>query len=968
MCSIESEQQLENKLIAQLQTLGYEYVAIPDETALLANLKTQLEKHNEIELSDKEFGQVLNHLNKGGVFEKAETLRDKMVLRRDAAHEMSAAYKAQAMAVQRDDGDVEYIEFIDQIEWCQNRYQVTSQVTMEGAYENRYDVTLLINGLPLVQIELKRRGVELKKAFNQTNRYQRHSYGAGAGLFQYIQLFVISNGVNTKYYANNRKQSFKFTFFWADQDNKLITPLEDFSKAFLEKCHLSKMITQYIVLKQTDKVLMVLRPYQYYAVEKILTKVKGSTHNGYIWHTTGSGKTLTSFKAAQLLVKLPKVYKVVFVVDRKDLDDQTSREFNAFKKDSVDPTDNTRSLVTQMTATTDSPLVVTTIQKLNNAITRDRFKQSMTALQDKRMVFIFDECHRSQFGQTHKAITEFFHNVQMFGFTGTPILADNVSSNQYGKRTTKDLFGECLHKYVITDAIRDENVLKFAVEYIGRYKDNKGSGTNRDIEVEGIDTKELLESDKRLKPIVEYILDNHDRKTHNREFTAMFCVSSVDMLYRYYELFKAAQLERDRPLRIATIFSYTANEDDKDANDDLTEADPMKDDGTVNLHSREKLDICIADYNAMFGTSYSTKDSQSFYNYYRNIAKRVKAGEVDILLVVNMFLTGFDSPALNTLYVDKNLKFHGLIQAFSRTNRLKGEVKSQGNIVCFRNLKEATDAAITLFANKDAKETILLEPYDKYVEQFEEALAKLRGIAPTVDSVHELPDEKAQLEFVKAFRQVMRLRNVMESFTDFKIEDTGIEEQEYIDYRTQYLDLHDRVKTENQTEKVSILNDVDFELDLIHRDEINVAYILQLLGKLKDTKDEDEQKKQRKAILDMVAGDAKLRSKRELIEKFINENLANVPSSSEVPKHFGAFWRDSYKSALNELCEEEQLIPEKVTLLIENYLFTEREPIRDDAIALLKTKPKLMQRKTIGQRVRDKLMEIIKTFTHDAPE
>lgn len=968
MCSVESEQQLEDKLIQQLQTLGYEYVSIPDETALLANLKAQIELHNDVKLSDNEFDQVVNHLNKGSVFDKAETLRDKMVLRRDLAEELPARYQVQPVELQRDSGGVEYLEFIDQIEWCQNRYQVTSQVTMEGGHKNRYDVTLLINGLPLVQIELKRRGVELKKAFNQTNRYQRHSYGAGVGLFQYIQLFVISNGVNSKYYANNRKQSFKFTFFWADKENNLITPLEDFSKAFLEKCHLSKMITQYIVLKQTEKVLMVLRPYQYYAVEAIIDKVKNSTHNGYVWHTTGSGKTLTSFKAAQILVKLPKIHKVVFVVDRKDLDDQTSREFNAFKKDSVDTTDNTRQLVEQMTAGTDNPLVVTTLQKLNNAISRERYKKSMEALRDKRMVFIFDECHRSQFGQTHKSITGFFNQVQMFGFTGTPILKKNVGSNQFGKRTTKDLFGERLHDYVITDAIRDDNVLKFAVEYVGRYKDKKGSGTYRDIDVEGIDTKELLESDKRLKPIVNYILDNHDRKTHNREFTGMFCVSGVDMLYRYYELFKEAQQERDRPLRIATIFSYTANEDDKDANDDPTDTDPLRDEGIVNLHSRDKLDACIADYNAMFGTSYSTKDSQSFYNYYRNIAKRVKAGEVDILLVVNMFLTGFDSPALNTLYVDKNLKYHGLIQAFSRTNRLKGEVKSQGNIVCFRNLKSATDEAITLFANKDAKETILLEPYENYVEQFREALEKLKSIAPTVDSVHDLPDEKAQLEFIKAFRQVMRLRNVMESFTDFKLEDTGLDEQEFVDYRTQYLDLHDKVKTDTQKEKVSILNDVDFELDLIHRDEINVAYILQLLGKLRDEKDSGEQQRQRKAILDMVLGDAKLRSKRDLIERFINDNLPNVPNSAAIPEHFSAFWKESYTEALQKICDEEQLDLDKVKEIIRRYLFTQREPLRDDAIDALKFKPKLMQRKKIGQRVLDKIMDFVRTFIHDAPE
>ncbi len=968
MCSVESEQQLEDKLIQQLQTLGYEYVEIPDEAALLANLKTQLEHHNDITLSANEFQQVLNHLNKGNVFDKAQTLRDKMALRREAVQELPARYQLQPAAVARDSGDIEYLDFIDQIEWCQNRYQVTSQVTLEGEYENRYDVTLLINGLPLVQIELKRRGVELKKAFNQTNRYQRHSYGAGAGLFQYIQLFVISNGVNTKYYANNRKQSFKFTFFWADKQNNLITPLEDFSKAFLEKCHLSKMITQYIVLKQTDKVLMVLRPYQYYAVEAIIDKVKNSTHNGYIWHTTGSGKTLTSFKAAQILVNLPKIHKVVFVVDRKDLDDQTSREFNAFKKDSVDGTDNTRQLVTQMTANTDSPLVVTTIQKLNNAISRERYKQSMAALRDKRMVFIFDECHRSQFGQTHKSITEFFNNVQLFGFTGTPILEKNVASNQFGRRTTKDLFGERLHDYVITDAIRDDNVLKFSVEYVGRYKDKKDSGTYRDIEVEGINTQELMESDKRLQPIVQYILDHHDRKTHNRDFTAMFCVSSVDMLYRYYELFKAAQADRERPLRIATIFSYTANEDDKAANDDYTDSDPLKDDGTVNLHSRDKLDACIADYNTLFGTSYSTKDSPSFYNYYRNIAKRVKDGEVDILLVVNMFLTGFDSPRLNTLYVDKNLKYHGLIQAFSRTNRLRGDVKSQGNIVCFRNLKDATDEAITLFANKEAKETILLEPYEHYIDQFREALRTLKSIAPTVGSVHELPDEKAQLAFIKAFRQVMRLRNVLESFTDFKIEDTGLDEQEFVDYRTQYLDLHDKVKTDTQKEKVSILNDVDFELDLIHRDEINVAYILQLLGKLKDEKDSGEQQRQRKAILDMVAGDAKLRSKRDLIERFINDNLPNIPNSAAIPEHFSAFWKENYTAALQAICDDEQLDPDKVKDMIQRHLFTQREPLRDDAIDALKFKPKLMQRKQIGQRVLDKIMGFVRTFIHDAPE
>lgn len=967
MCSVESEQQLEDKLISQLQTLGYDLVSIPDEAALLSNLKTQLEAHNDVRLTDREFKQVLNHLNKGLVFDKAQTLRDKFALKRDSVAERAAFYEVREQDLE-ESGDTLWLEFIDTHEWCQNRYQVTSQVTMEGAHKTRYDVTLLINGLPLVQIELKRRGVELKKAFNQTNRYQRHSYGAGIGLFQYIQIFVISNGINTKYYANNRNQSFKFTFFWADKENNRIARLSEFAQVFLEKCHISKMITQYIVLKQTEKILMVLRPYQYYAVEAIIDKVKHSTHNGYIWHTTGSGKTLTSFKAAQILVHLPKVYKVVFVVDRKDLDDQTSREFNAFKKDSVDPTDNTHALVKQLSDTADSPLIVTTLQKLNNAISHDRYTRRMEPLQDKRMVFIFDECHRSQFGETHKRITEYFNNFQMFGFTGTPIFADNVASNQFGKRTTRDLFGECLHKYVVTDAINDENVLKFSVEYIGRYKNKEGSGTYRDIEVEGIDTKELMESDKRLKLITQYILDNHDRKTHNREFTAMLCVSSVDMLYRYYELFKAAQADSERPIKVATIFSYTANEDDKDANDDMTESDPLKNDGTVNMHSRDKLDACIADYNAMFGTSYSTKDTQSFYNYYRNIAKRVKAKDVDLLLVVNMFLTGFDSPSLNTLYVDKNLRYHGLIQAFSRTNRIKGELKSQGNIVCFRNLKQATDDAIALFANKDARETILLEPYENYVEKFQAALDELKALTPTVDSVHELEDENAQLAFVKAFRELMRLRNVLESFTDFSMDDVGMEEQEFIDYRTQYLDLYDKIKTTTQKEKVSILNDVDFELDLIHRDEINVAYILQLLGKLKDVDDEGEKQRQRKAIMDMVAGDAKLRSKRELIDKFIQENLPDLPSSDAVPDAFSAFWKKEYDSALHTLCDDEQLEADKVKDIIKDHLFTERLPLRDDAVKALKQTPRIMQRKAIGERVLDKIMSFIETFIYDAPE
>lgn len=940
---LQSEAQLENNLIQQLASQGYERVAIENETDLLSNLKRQLEKHNKTAFSDDEFSKILNHLNKGNVFQRAQILRDKYNL-------------------SRDDGTTLYIEFIDQIEWCQNQYQVTNQVTMEGEYKNRYDVTILINGLPLVQIELKRRGLELKEAFNQTNRYQRHSYGAGSGLFQYIQLFVISNGVNTKYYANNRKQSFKQTFFWSDKDNQAITQLESFAKTFLEKCHLSKMITKYIVLNETDKILMVLRPYQYYAVESIIDKVKNSVHNGYIWHTTGSGKTLTSFKASQILTNLPNVDKVVFCVDRKDLDYQTAKEFNSFSEGSVDSTDNTQKLVKQFGD--DTKLIVTTLQKLNTAIMKDRYKAAMEPLKDKHIIFIFDECHRSQFGDTHKRITEYFNHYQMFGFTGTPIFAENVSSNKLGKRTTKDLFGECLHKYVITDAIRDENVLKFAVEYISTFKQHDKIG---DIEVEDIDTQEVLESSQRISAIVDYIIANHERKTHAKEFTGMMCVSSVDTLTTYYDIFKQKKVAGQHNLKVATIFSYAANEDDKDADDGIPEETTDMSGKAVNQHSRDKLESYISDYNAMFGTKYTTKDSKSFYNYYNELAKRVRDKQVDILLVVNMFLTGFDSKPLNTLYVDKNLKYHGLIQAFSRTNRIMGDKKSQGNIVCFRNLKQATDDAIGLFSDKNAKDTIIMEPYENYVKEFNKALEKLKAIAPDVDSVNALESEEEKFSFIKAYRDLMRIHNILVTFTDFEFDDVALDEQEYADYGSKYLDLYDSVKSHTEKEKASILNDVDFELELIHRDEINVTYILQLLGQLKDAP-EKEHEARKKSIMDMVTGDVQMRSKKELIEKFIHESLPEIQNGGQVEERFRQFWKEQDKAEIERICEEEGLDQVKVQQLISSYLFTEKLPYRDDVVETMHSKPTILKRKTVSQRVLDKMLDYIKTFIDGAPE
>jgi type I restriction enzyme R subunit len=938
---------LEEQLVGQLQKLGYGLVYLKDENELISNLKSQLEKHNNIQFTDKEFERVMNILSKGSVFEKAKSLREKQ-------------------HIVRDNGDNLYFEFMNTEHWCQNQFQVTHQVTIEGAYKNRYDVTLLINGLPMVQIELKRRGLELKEAFNQINRYQRHSFGSNSALYQYVQIFIISNGVNTKYYANNKNQSFKQTFYWTDKNNKRLTNiLNGFTSEFLEPCHISKMICKYIVLNETYKIPMVLRPYQFYAVETLVDRVKNSDKNGYIWHTTGSGKTLTSFKASQIIMNMPKVKKVVFVVDRKDLDYQTTKEFNSFSKGSIDGTDNTKALVKQFTD--DTPLIVTTIQKLNTAISKNQYLNQMNKLKDEKIVFVFDECHRSQFGETHNRIKAFFNNIQMFGFTGTPIFADNSVKNELGRRTTKELFGDCLHKYVITDAIKDENVLKFSVEYVGRYKQKEG-GSNVDIEVEEIDTKELMESPLRLEKITDYIINNHSRKTHNKEFTGMFCVSSVDTLIKYFDLFQKKKENGEHNLRIATIFSYASNEDDADANGFIPEEVSVVEEPKalygLNTHSRDKLEEFIGHYNTMYDTKFSTKDSETFYNYYNDISKKVKERQIDILLVVNMFLTGFNSPTLNTLYVDKNLKYHGLIQAYSRTNRIINEQKSQGNIVVFRNLKNATDEAITLFSNKDAVDVIIMKPYEDYTEKFNEALKRLNEITPTIDSVNELKTEEDELEFVQAFRDLMRLKNILNSFSDFSWDDIGIDEQEFEDYKSKYLDLHDKVKSEHQVEKVSILEDVDFELELIHRDEINVTYIIQLLIKLKSKVDQEGKGGDtEKEIANIINTHTQLRSKRELIEKFISQNIPEIEDTDSIPQEFDKFWIEEQRTAFSELVKSENLSIERTEQLIENYLFAEREPLRDEVLDLIEgDKPTLLQRKKVGDGILKKIMDFVETF------
>lgn len=951
--SKQPEAKLEQDLINQLAGLGYENIPIHDEDSLLSNLKNQLEKFNSTSFSDKEFGTIQNHLAKGNVFQKFKTLRDYYQLTRDT-------------------GDSFYVRFFNGEDTSKNLYQVTNQVTVKGVYKNRYDVTLLINGIPLIQVELKRRGLELKEAFNQINRYQRHSFWVNSGLFQYVQIFVISNGVNTKYYANNRRQSFKQTFYWADTLNRNITGLKDFTSSFLTTIHLGRMIANYVVANETHKILMVLRPYQFYATEAIIESVTKNKGNGYIWHTTGSGKTLTSFKASQIIMDMADVQKVVFVVDRKDLDYQTMKEFNSFKQDSVDVTNNTNSLVKQFAD--DTKLIVTTIQKLNNAITKAHYTKSINHLKDAKMVFIFDECHRSQFGATHKKITEFFTNLQLFGFTGTPIFADNAQKNEMGKRTTKDLFGECLHKYVITDAIRDQNVLRFSVEYLGKYK--KTGNSEIDIDVEAIDSREVLDAPDRLEKIVDYIVQHHDQKTHNKAYSAIFAVSSIANLIIYYDLFKQKIETHKSDIRIATIFTYGANEEDADADGSLSADDY----GTSiaaepeviykSSHSRDKLDEFIGDYNKMFHTSFSTKDGQQFENYFKDISKRLKEREkdgypdknrLDILLVVGMFLTGFDAKKVNTLYVDKNLKQHGLIQAFSRTNRILNEQKSHGNILCFRNLKKATDDAIALFSNKEAKEEILLPPYEDIVRKFSEAFGKLLVIAPTVNSVDDLKSEEDELAFIQTFRELMRARNILTSFTDFKWPDLPMTEQAFEDYKSKYLDLFDKVKGDQQKEKDSILNDVDFELELIHRDVINVAYILRLLAKLKQAQAKDWDK-QKKGIVDLLAGEVELRSKRELIEKFIDEHLPKIDDADNVPDEFEKYWQDEKVLALGKICDDESLDQKQFQALIDAYIFSEQEPLRDDVFKCMADRPSVLQARSIGQRILEKMKKFVQVF------
>lgn len=855
------EAELEKNLHKQLVNQGYKSVKIADYDALLANFKEQLNLFNEHKLngqpiSDIEFKRILTLIEGKSIYDSAKILRDKLL-------------------VEREDGTQLYVELLNTKDWCKNLFQVTTQTTITGKYTNRYDVTILINGLPLVQIELKRRGLDFKEAFNQIQRYRRHTF---TGLYRFLQIFVVSNGVDTKYFSNSDYDiQFGFTFFWSDEKNELITSLQDFSRAFLQPCHLAKMISRYMVINDTDKALMVMRPYQVYAVEALVKRATETKNNGYIWHTTGSGKTLTSFKAGQILADEESIKKVFFLVDRRDLDSQTIQEFNKFQKGSVDRTEKTDILIEQIKDPMRS-FIVTTIDKMNNAVKNPKYTEVMAPYKQERVVFIIDECHRSQFGDMRKEIDRHFQNAQYFGFTGTPRFVENKSQDG---RTTADLFEKCLHHYLIKDAIRDGNVLGFSVEYIRTF--NANINEEDTTKVQAIDTDEVWHDERRLNLVADHILDNHIRRSKSKGYCAMFAVDSIPTLIKYYDIFK----KKDHKLKIAGIYSYGQNEES---------------DGTGE-HSREALDRIIVDYNKIYNTDYST---ETWDRYFSDVSKKVKHAQVDILLVVKMFLTGFDSKPLNTLYVDKNMVYHDLLQAYSRTNRVEKSTKPYGNVVCYRNLKDNTDAAIKLFSRTDNVDTVLMANYEEYLKAFKDALRNLREIAVIPEEVDELEREEDKRKFIVAFKNVTKMLQRLQSFSDFEFDETElkISQQSYEDYKSKYFKVYEEFKR-CEVSKESILHDIDFELELMHTDKINVSYILNLIASL-NTENEKERDKEIRFIKQELdhASDPKLRLKIELIKGFLDKVAPILSPDESVIDAYNRYEEEMSEQELSSFAKE----------------------------------------------------------------
>lgn len=936
----QSEQALENGLIATLKDMSYEYVELKEETNLYANFKKQLEKHNAKELAavgkteftDKEFERICIHLEGGTLFEKSKKLRDLFPL-------------------ETEDGKRIWVEFLDKNHWCQNEFQVSNQITVEGRKTCRYDVTILVNGLPLIQIELKKRGVELKQAYNQIQRYHKTSFH---GLFDYIQIFVISNGVNTRYFANNPNCGYKFTFNWTLKNNEAVNDLSTFAADFFDKCTLGKMISKYIVLHEGDKCLMVLRPYQYYAVEEILDRVQNTNKNGYIWHTTGAGKTLTSFKAAQLVSELDGIDKVLFVVDRHDLDTQTQAEYEAFEPGAVDATEDTYELIKRFNS--DKKIILTTIQKLNTAVKKDYYSKRIESMRDKKVVMIFDECHRSHFGECHKNIVHFFRNLQIFGFTGTPIFAENAKQDL----TTHDVFGECLHKYMIKDAIADENVLGFLVEYYNGK----------------LDADEM--SDIRMKEIAGFILNNFSKSTYGGEFNALFAVQSVPILLKYYKIFK----ELNPKIRIAAIFTYAPNSSQDDAKTGMNQGFE-----TDNVASDELQEI-MDDYNRNFGTAFTTDNFQNYYDDINERMKKRKADQVpiDLLLVVGMFLTGFDAKKLNTLYVDKNMEYHGLLQAFSRTNRVLNEKKRFGKILCFRDLKDKVDSSIKLFS-QGGIEAVTRPPFKEVKKQLNELSISFLEHYPTMASVDALKSEYDKKKFLLAFREIIKKRAEIQIYEDFDNDDPGLvlSEQDYNDYRSKYLDMTvGFIKPEDENDGMlhdgqqeiqygdQSIEDIDFCLELLHSDVVNVAYILSLISDLNPS-DEDYEKK-RQEILDTMIKDATMRKKTLLIDSFIKQEVDNDKEGFKRAKADGTMDLEGRlqryilkmkNKAVQDLAADEGVEEEALCNFIAEYDYLGREKPEIIQEAVRKTKMGLMLRSAKVKRILERMREIIDLFNWD---
>ncbi len=854
----QSEFALENEMMEQLESNGYETVTIRNEQQLLDNFRAILnerhaDKFKDQPLTDKEFQRLLTMINGKSIFESARILRDKLPLKRD-------------------DETEEYLSFLDTKNWCKNKFQITNQVSVNDKYKARYDVTILVNGLPLVQIELKRRGVDINEAFNQVMRYRKQNY---TGLFRYIQLFVISNGVETRYLSNNDGDILKsHMFYWSDKDNKRINNLSDFTNSFLRPCQLAKMISRYMIINETDHILMAMRPYQVHAVEALINQATETNNNGYIWHTTGSGKTLTSFKASQILSEQDDIQKVIFLVDRKDLDSQTEEEFNKFAKGAVDKTNNTSQLVRQLNDR-GLPLIVTTIQKMSKAIQSN--PKALEQYKTNKVVFIIDECHRSQFGDMHRIVRQHFNNAQYFGFTGTPRFEENKSQDG---RSTADIFGRCLHTYLIKNAIHDGNVLGFSVDYINTIK-TKNIDLDSEELVEGINKDEVWLADDRIRLIARHIVENHDKYTRNRQYSAILTVQSIPALIKFYNVFKEISKDYDKPLNIAGVYSYSPNEESTEGN-------------VKEKHSRDSLDEIIADYNATFGTNFSTDTFQGYFNHISNSVKKgVKDSKIDVLIVVNMFLTGFDSKVLNTLYVDRNLKHHDLIQAYSRTNRVEKETKPFGKIVNYRNLKRQTDEALKLFSQTEDTDRILMRSYEEYLSEFVDALAELKTIAQNPEDMDNVFDENDKKSFVEAFRLVSKLVLRLKTFEEFNFtnENIGMGEQEFEDYKSKYFAIYDEVKNKHGgNEKVTILNDIDFEIEILRNDLINVSYIMELVRKI-DLKDKEEQQRNREQIRRILdnADDPTLRLKRDLIREFIDEVVPKLSEEDDIDEVYLKF-------------------------------------------------------------------------------